>query len=581
MFRRLDPQSRTLLRYLFLRVKYSVFAYTAFQLLACASELLLTFSSFQLVSVALGSSANTQPALPSFAAVHSPGLLAYSILFLLSSLSVSVSRVVILSLSTSMTARLSSLTASKAFSSYLGLDYKDYLRSNKRAAISTIGGDTALLVTYLLNPLFQILNAFPSSVVVVLGLLLIDWRLSSSFFVVVIISYAIIYRLNRSHISSWNTVLSSNEKTITSLSIQAVQGFREIIFTNQAIRLKRYYSNLQDQSRGAQAGLLFRSSLPRYGLELIVFALFGFYTLYCSLVYKVPAPHFATAGLLIVFSQRILPSFQLVYFNYSIIRSYSYLLTSFASVIRVYTDKSEAAFLPDLNSSINRCQHQISTETNQSIVLSSVQYIRDGIQQFARPLSFIVQSTSVIGIRGPSGSGKSTILDLVSGLLTPTSGSIILESLGSKFSSLGQKRSGLFAYCQQHPFVFEGSLLDNITCSFSDSQPAIPEYHSRLQTAIRLSMIEELINALPNGLDTLLSADNVRLSGGQRQRLAIARAIYLDKPFLILDEATSALDETSARSLLSNILVYYKPRPILLVSHQAFAYEYCTSVIDL
>jgi len=143
-----------------------------------------------------------------------------------------------------------------------------------------------------------------------------------------------------------------------------------------------------------------------------------------------------------------------------------------------------------------------------------------------------------VAIVGESGGGKTTILDLVSGLLPASSGNIRVDESDLSEIDLEAWRARLGLVLQESP-LFHASILENIAWLEPE-----PDRHKAMQVA-ELAHAAGFIQALPEGLDTVIGEKGARLSGGERQRIALARALYRDPWVLLLDEATSALDGES------------------------------------
>jgi ABC-type bacteriocin/lantibiotic exporter with double-glycine peptidase domain len=156
-------------------------------------------------------------------------------------------------------------------------------------------------------------------------------------------------------------------------------------------------------------------------------------------------------------------------------------------------------------------------------------------------ISFKVEPGMSIAIVGSSGAGKSTLLDIVLGVLEPTNGVV-------KISGVSPKEAfclwpGQTAYIPQDIYLANLTIRENI--AFGVPSDSIDE--SRLSYAIENSYLNEFINGLPLGVDSVVGENGTLISGGQKQRLGIARALYTLPNLLVLDEATSALDsETEA-----------------------------------
>lgn len=180
-----------------------------------------------------------------------------------------------------------------------------------------------------------------------------------------------------------------------------------------------------------------------------------------------------------------------------------------------------------------------------------------------------------IALAGPSGCGKSTLLKLLMGIYRPDSGRILLAR-GSVRKLLTAEHRRLFAYVPQGNMLMSGTIRQIIT--FYDSKAM--EREADLRRALRVSCCEEFVDALPQGMDTVLGEHGSGLSEGQIQRIALARAVFSDRPVLLLDEATSALDEQTEALLLENLKTM-TDKTVLIVTHRPRACEICDRVIRM
>jgi ATP-binding cassette, subfamily B, bacterial PglK len=182
-----------------------------------------------------------------------------------------------------------------------------------------------------------------------------------------------------------------------------------------------------------------------------------------------------------------------------------------------------------------------------------------------------------IGIVGPSGTGKSTFLNLLLGLLEPTRGEIRIDGtkLGSKNMESWRRKVG---YVQQEIFVIEGTIRDNI--AFGVEPREIDE--EKLQRAVALSALSELIETLPKGLDTPVGERGTSLSVGQKQRLGIARALYHGAEVIVFDEPTSALDNRTEKEITQSIQKIREAGcTVIMVSHREHPLTACDRVVTL
>ncbi len=179
----------------------------------------------------------------------------------------------------------------------------------------------------------------------------------------------------------------------------------------------------------------------------------------------------------------------------------------------------------------------------------------------------------IVALVGPSGSGKTTLANLLPRFVAPTSGTVSLD--GHEVSSwrLDALRRQ-FALVSQDVVMFNDTLARNITMGSAFDQ-------KRLEECIAGANLQDLVDSLPQGLQTVTGHNATTLSGGQRQRLAIARALYKDAPVLILDEATSALDTVSERLVQQALQTLMAGRTTLIIAHRLSTIEHADRVVVL
>lgn len=176
-----------------------------------------------------------------------------------------------------------------------------------------------------------------------------------------------------------------------------------------------------------------------------------------------------------------------------------------------------------------------------------------------------------IGFTGPSGCGKSTVLKLLLSLYPITSGTKTITCDGkSELLTSGYRH--LFSYVPQGNQLMSGTIRDVVTFSNANNEEKIWE-------ALEIACASDFVRKLPNGLDTKLKEQGSGISEGQMQRLAIARAIYSNRPILLLDEATSALDVKTEKQVLSNLKAM-KDMTVIIVTHRLEALSICSREVQ-
>ncbi|TCB99782.1 thiol reductant ABC exporter subunit CydD [Micromonospora zingiberis] len=178
-----------------------------------------------------------------------------------------------------------------------------------------------------------------------------------------------------------------------------------------------------------------------------------------------------------------------------------------------------------------------------------------------RDVSLTIRPGERIAIIGPSGAGKSTLLGLLLGFVTPTAGRVTVAGVDLAGADLDGWRRQL-AWVPQRAHLFAASLADNIRLGTPEASS------TAVATAVRDAALDDVIAALPDGLDTLLGERGHGLSSGQRQRVALARAFLRDAPVVLLDEPTARLDTAAEAVVLSATHRLVAGRTALLVAHR-------------
>ncbi len=199
----------------------------------------------------------------------------------------------------------------------------------------------------------------------------------------------------------------------------------------------------------------------------------------------------------------------------------------------------------------------------------SFSYGRDAVIENA---DFDIKKGEFVVIKGISGIGKSTILKLMLGVYPCGGGNISFISDGKPYSP--SEVRGLFAYVPQGNMLFSGTVRENI-CFVKPNAT-----DDEIELALNISVADEFINELPNGLETVVGENGYGLSEGQIQRIAVARALLTDAPVLLLDEATSALDSSTEEKMLKNIRNLGN-KTIALVTHKTAAIAVADKIIEI
>ena len=199
--------------------------------------------------------------------------------------------------------------------------------------------------------------------------------------------------------------------------------------------------------------------------------------------------------------------------------------------------------------------------TDAKIELENVSFRYGNGDEILKGVNLVAEGGKTTALVGPSGAGKSTIISLLPRFYDPAEGRILIDGQDISHVTKASLRHHL-AYVSQQPYLFEGSIRDNIRYGRPEATD------TEVEEAAKLAYAHDFILAQPQGYDTPVGENGVTLSGGQRQRLSIARALVRNAPILLLDEATSALDNESEAAVQKALETAMRGRTVVVVAHR-------------
>jgi ABC-type multidrug transport system fused ATPase/permease subunit len=192
-----------------------------------------------------------------------------------------------------------------------------------------------------------------------------------------------------------------------------------------------------------------------------------------------------------------------------------------------------------------------------------------------KQISLSIRQGESVGFIGSTGAGKSTLVDIILGLLVPTSGVVKVDGIDIQTSPRGwQDRIG---YVPQSIFLTDDTIRNNIAFGLPRDQIDDAAVWNSLCSA----QLDQFVKGLPGGLDAQIGEGGVRLSGGQRQRIGIARALYYNPSVLVLDEATSSLDTITESDFIDAICALKGDKTLIIVAHRLTTIEHCDYLFKL
>jgi ABC-type multidrug transport system fused ATPase/permease subunit len=451
-------------------------------------------------------------------------------------------------------------------SAYLSMPYERMQRRNSAELVQSVTHLTGLFAGGVLLPG---LRAFGDALVGVVLLGALAWTDPAALSILLVgaVGLLVAYdRWFRRRLREIGTQQNESMQAIIRGVNESFDGFRETrIFGRQP---DFFESTMQDVQRYADAMTRMQvvASAPRYLLETVMVAFVIAVSLLAISRGESGQQALSTIGVFGFAAARLLPSANYMAVNIVQLRYYQ------DAVHRLFLDYMESTGDLAVGDEESRSgRHDFST-----IELDDVGYTYPGADRPAlEGISLRVHRGECVGIIGPSGAGKSTMANVLSGLVEPTSGRLLVD--GRPLAAVGMSWISMVSYLPQSPFLFDGSLEQNIALTRTDALIDRP----KLREAVRLSRLEELVTRLPKGLASSAGTRGGSISGGEAQRVVLARALYFDRPIVIFDESTSAMDPALEREVVEQVQGIRGTKTIFVIAHRVAALCHCDRIYRL
>jgi ATP-binding cassette subfamily B protein len=472
--------------------------------------------------------------------------------------------------------RLLLLYASSGFAFALGADlslevyrrtlYQPYAVHIGRNSSQVIDGVRSKSSVMTNNVVAQLLT-IGSSFFLLLGILAALFAISPTITISAALAFVVIYGA----VLFWSRRQSAHDSRILARESTQVQkalqeglgGIRDVLLDNTQEVFSEIYRVSDRRVRTAQGRQILLAGSPRFVVE-------GFGMIAIAIL-AVVASHggadtsvVPVLGALALGAQRLLPIVQQMY-------------------SAIVTVRSSEGSLWDSLELLEQPFPEGTGESAEPIPFARSIELRDVSFRYAPNLPSALEGVRLtvargerIGIFGPTGGGKSTLLDIIMGLLSPTTGAVVIDGLVlDEHSMRGWQRH--VAHVPQSIYLSDASVAENIAFG----QPRADIDMARVREAARIAQLLPVIEKLPQGFDTHVGERGVRLSGGQRQRLGIARALYKRADVIVFDEATSALDTQTEEELMTAISGLSHDLTIIMVAHRLTTLRECDRLVEI
>jgi len=491
-------------------------------------------------------------------------LLSSLIIFLILIIFSSLIRLYNLYLAMNMTKSISVEVSTNLFHKNVYQKYEDYIYSNSNKFVN-LSTRQIERFTESLGGLFNIIVSITISIAIIIALTILNPFITWSLITSITLSYFFITKYTSSKFKLNDRLISKHGKNQIRLLQESSFGFVEMILSSTQKKAIKNFRENEYILKSKIIGNQFLSLSPKYILEplLIITGTSIIYVLVTNDVNNINKI-ISSLGVIALGAQKILPVFNQIYGGISSIKSNE---TAVKSILEILTKKDLCVKDNSYTKIKKRNQEALNNEFI-NMNLSNINFrFRDG-NQLIKNINLEFQKGEKIGIVGTTGSGKSSLVNIMMGLLEPSSGKLIFNNkiiFPSKEANTNIKYlQSKISYVPQDIFLKEGSLAENIAYGDENYKKKFKE----IKEIALIAQLGELLEGSRDGLNIQVGERGMHLSGGQKQRVGIARAIYKKCELLFLDEATSALDNKTESRLIFDICKNFPTLTIVSIAHR-------------
>jgi ABC-type multidrug transport system fused ATPase/permease subunit len=345
-------------------------------------------------------------------------------------------------------------------------------------------------------------------------------------------------------------------------NLQEIFGaIKEIKFNKNELFFLNKYSFISDYLSKLYSNWHFLGRLPKIYYETLILILVSSFLFVMTLSERSAIDIIAILGTFIAVAFRIVPSANKIV---SSINTFRYSKAAIDSLYYLFRENFDS-YKEKKNINVKK---SFSLKNLYFKYLSKENYIFQNI-------NFEIRNGDHICIYGDSGIGKSSLIDIILGLKEPVKGDIFIDD--KKVDIEKYSWSSSMSFVPQDIYLLDQSIVENIALGVDKK---FIDYNL-IYKSLKISKLDEFVDLLPNKLNTITGEKGIQLSGGQKQRLGIARAIYRDSKILILDEATNALDSQLEEDLIKSLLLEYKEKTVIMITHKLNIISYFSRKIKI
>jgi len=458
------------------------------------------------------------------------------------------------------TSNLDIRLGSKLFRIYLGRRYSDHLLSNSSLLIRNVQAVSLISSGYLV-PVMNLISDVTTAVGIFTLLLFLE-PMGTSVALLFFGATGFLFQINtKQRIIQWGEDRLKHGTEALKYLQYGFGGMKDVKVLGREEHFKSSYEDEFTQSMRLESKFNTISALPKGFLEVISIVGLSILIILMILSDRPFSEVVPIVGLFTAASFRVVPAVTRIVSNLGILR---------------YSSGSILTFSKDFSAPEIKGLKDLKCEFNRSIRFQDVEFAYNNSNRLTLTnMSFEIRNGESVGFIGESGAGKSTLIDLIIGLLEPTSGEIYLDD--AQVNLACRNWMDQIGYVPQNIFLTDDTIRNNI--AFGIDPTTIDD--GKIKRVIAFSQLTEFIDSLPHGLETVVGERGARISGGERQRIGIARALYKDPKILIFDEATSSLDNETELGIVELIKDIGSRCTVISVAHRFSTLRNCNRIFKI
>jgi ABC-type bacteriocin/lantibiotic exporter with double-glycine peptidase domain len=451
--------------------------------------------------------------------------------------------------------------ANKLLLSYLNKDYNFFFSRNRAKLAFNIANEIEQICIRLINPILNIISE-TIIVILILSFFIFQFKNFLIYFIMFVSFYLLFYFFTKNISFKLGEVRKHNELNKAAILKDIFNGIKQIKMQNIEIFFYNQFGKLNQRALNAFVKSSVIGFLPKIIIELIVIIFIASFIIYFNYKNEIKEaiPILGITFLLVV---RLMPSLN------KIITALNTVKFTMPSLQNIYKDLTNTDEKKNTTNEINELIF-----LNKNIQLENITFqYKNFNKKILENANLEIVKNSFIGIKGPSGSGKTTLIDIIAGLLKPTSGHILIDDVNINNLHLNK----IIGYMGQETFLFNDKLIKNIALGVEENKINL----KKINQTLNLAKLDDFTFNLPGKLDFIIGENGINISGGEKQRIGIARLLYFDYPVIIFDEATNALDSNNESEILETIYSLKGLKTIILISHKIENLKKCDNIYEI